>query len=645
MKRIIALALASIMAFAGTGTAVFADAANETATNKGKRSVRIEFTSDIHSYVDVTRGNVNGKIRERGGVARLSTLLKKHKKETKGDTIYLDGGDFSQGTLFQAGYIEEAGELSLLADVGLTAGTIGNHEWDLAGRGFADMLNTAMAKNDKLPPLLCANLDFSGDLTEEQAYVQETLNKYVKKTGQDSLANTIIKTKSGLKIGLFGIAGKESIEDSPTSGMKWLDQVETATAQVEYLKDKCDMIICISHSGMDSQEEGEDMEIAKACPDIDMIISGHSHSFLYEPVMVGNTLIAASGEYLAYMGYVDATVDKDGNCTFENYNLDPVDASVARDPEIQPQVDAFKLAIDDEYLAAYGLEYDQVIAHCGFDFTSLQDMYATHDEYPMGDLIADSYLYEAKKNGINDIDVALVGLGTIRGSFSKGDITVANAFEICSLGAGKDNSSGHPIVSAYITGEELKLLVELDASLGPLVSSIKMSYAGLEYEFNEKRAILDRVTSVHLVREDGTQEKIYDDKMYKVCCNMYAANMLGMLNGLTKGILKIVPKYQDGTEVVDFYDCELVDTQGREMKEWYAFADYLSSFKANDEGTPEIPTKYQDKQARKVKYAKTGLAAIENPGGTTIASIIGVLLLLGLLILVERKLRKKLKKF
>ena len=645
MKRIIALALASIMAFIGTGTSVFADATSDQAKAKNsKRSVRIEFTSDIHSYVDVTRGNVNGKIRDRGGVARLSTLLKKHQRETKGDTIYLDGGDFSQGTLFQAGYIEEAGELSLLADVGLTAGTIGNHEWDLAGTGFADMLNTAMAKNEKLPPLLCANLDFSGELTEEQAYVQKTLKKYVKKTGQDSLANTIIKTKSGLKIGLFGIAGKESIEDSPTSGMKWLDQIETATAQVEYLKDKCDMIICISHSGVESTEEGEDFEIAKACPDIDMIISGHSHTFLYEPVMVGNTLLAASGEYLAYMGYVDATVDKDGNCTFENYNLDPVDASVARDPEIQPQVNAFKQAIDEEYLAPYGLTYDQVVAHCGYDFTSLQDMYATHDEYPMGDLIADSYLYEAKKNGINDIDVALVGLGTIRGSFSKGDITVANAFEICSLGAGKDNSSGHPILSAYITGAELKLLVELDASLGPLVSSIKMSYAGLEYKFNDKRAILDKVTSVHIVRDDGTREKIYDDKMYKVCCNMYAANMLGMLNGLTRGILKIVPKDKDGTEISDFYDYELVDTQGREIKEWYAFADYLSSFKPNEEGVSEIPAKYQDKQGRKVKYEQTGVAAIKNPGGTTIASIVGVLLLLGLLILVERKIRKKVKK-
>lgn len=625
-------------------------AADEVPQTDAARKVRFEFTSDMHSYIDVTKGNVNGEIRERGGSSRLSSLLKAHAYMVDYDTVYLDGGDFSQGTIYQTNYINEASELSLLADLGCSALTIGNHEWDLAGTGFADMLNTAMEKNETLPAMLCANLDFSGDLTDEQTYVKETLDKYVEKTGQDSLENTIITTESGIKIGLFGVAGEESIADSPTSGMNWLEGIEAAKAQVEYLKDKCDILVCISHSGVDSlssdtDEEitGEDIELAEACPDIDLIISGHSHTFLYEPVMVGNTLIAASGEYLAYMGYVDATIAEDGSVSFDNYTLDPIDSGVEKDPIIQAKVDQYRNDINRNYLAKYGLRADQVIAHCGWDFISLQEMYDTHNEYPMGDLIADAYMYEAKKNGIDDIDVALVGLGTIRGSFSEGDVTTADAFEICSLGAGKDNSAGHPLVSAYITGSELKLLVELDASLGTLVSSIKMSYSGLEYQFNTKRAVLDRVTKVYLVRDDGSHEKIQDDKLYKVCCNMYAANMLGMLNGLTRGILKIVPKYEDGTVVEDFYDCELVDNQGREMKEWYAFADYLSSFDKNDKGVSEIPDIYKGKQGRKVKTAVSGLEAIKNPGGTTLAAMGGVVLLLVILMLIDRKLRRKRK--
>lgn len=611
-----------------------------------KRQIRIEFTSDIHSHIDISKGNINGKFRERGGMSRLATLLRDGATD---NTLYLDGGDFSQGTLYQTGYISDASELRLLGNLGCNAATIGNHEWDLAGTGFADMLNTAMEKGSNLPPLLCANLDFSGKLTKEQQYVKETLDKYVQATGQDSLENTIITMDNGVKVGLFGISGEESIADSPTSGMKWKDGLEAAAEQVDYLKDKCDMIVCVSHAGLDEVDEGEertgeDIELAQACPDIDLIISGHSHTFLFKSVKVGSTTIVASGEYLAYLGSIDANIDDNGNITFENYKLHPVDEKVEKDTNIQSMVDAYRMDVDNDYLGQYGLKTNQVIAYSPYNFTSLADMYATHDEYPMGDLIADSYMYEARKNGIDDIDVALVGLGTIRGSFNRGDITVADAFEMCSLGAGKDNSAGHPLLSAYITGEELKLLVELDASLGPLVSSIKMSYAGLEYEFNTKRALLDRTTSVHLVREDGTQEAIHDDQMYKVCCNMYAANMLGMLNGLTKGILKIVPKYEDGTAVEDFYDCELTDNLGREMKEWFAFADYLSSFDKNENGVSELPQVYADKQGRKVKYEKAGLAVIANPGGTTIAVIVLIIIFFGGLWLANRRLRKRIRK-
>lgn len=610
------------------------------------RQVRFEFTSDIHSHVDISSGNVNGQIRERGGMSRLSTLLNKFKTD---NTLYLDGGDFSQGTLYQTAYLNDASELRLLSDVGCDAATIGNHEWDLAGQGFGDMLNTAMAKGGKLSPLLCANLDFSGKLTKEQQYVKDTLDKYVERSGQGSLANTIITMPNGVKVGLFGISGEESIADAPTSGMKWLNGIEAATEQVEYLKDKCDMIVCISHAGLDEVEEGEertgeDIELAKTCPDIDLIISGHSHTFLYKSVKVGNTTIVASGEYLAYMGHIDANIDEAGNVSFENYKLEAVDEKVEQDQAIQAKVDNFRSDVDDGYLNKYGLKTNQVIAYCPFNFTSLTDMYATHDEYPMGNLIADSYMYEARKNGIDDIDVALVGLGTIRGSFNRGNITVADAFEICSLGAGKDNSAGHPLLSAYITGKELKLLVELDASLGPLVSSIKMSYAGLEYEFNTKRAILDRTTSVHLVREDGTQEAIKDDQLYKVCCNMYAANMLGMLNGLTKGVLKIVPKDVDGDAIDNFYDYELTDNLGREMKEWFAFADYLSSFEKNDDDLPEIPAVYADKQGRKVKYEKRGLAVVTHPGTTTLALIVLGWIVIGWFLFMNRRLRKRIRK-
>ena len=100
-NRILALALSVMMLLANIATPVSADT-----DKKESRKVRIEFTSDMHSHIDISSGEVCGKIRERGGMSRLSTLLKQRAAEFKdGDTIYLDGGDFSQGTLFQTGYI------------------------------------------------------------------------------------------------------------------------------------------------------------------------------------------------------------------------------------------------------------------------------------------------------------------------------------------------------------------------------------------------------------------------------------------------------------------------------------------------------------------------------------------------------------
>lgn len=604
-----------------------------------EKKVRILFTHDIHSHLEPTVSVTGGMLREHGGAARLATILDEYRASAEGDAVYLDGGDFSQGTLFQAGYETDGLELSMLASLNCLAACPGNHEWDHAGTGFANMLNSVMDTHDTLPMLLCANLNFSGDLNEEQTYVKDTMAAYAEKSGQDHIGYSIVTLpETGLKLGLFGLSGINSIEDSPTSGMVWDNYIESAKTVVAELENKCDLIVCLSHAGTSGDgENGEDIELAKEVPGIDFILSGHSHTTYREPAIVNGTIIGSAGEYLSNVGCLDLVIDASGNVTPENYQLIPVDETVSDEPAMAKVIEEDKASIGAGYLKEYGYDYsfDEKLAHSNFDFISLDEMYATHDEYPMGDLIADSYFYEAEKYGYDDIDVMLVGLGTIRGSFFEGDISVADAFNICSLGAGEDGSAGHPLLSAYITGEELSLLVELDASLGPMVSSIKMSYAGLEYEFNTKRMLLDRVTSLHLLKKDGTTEEIEDDKLYKVCCNMYAANMLGMLNGLTKGILSIVPKYEDGTPIEDFYTCALKNSEGKEIKEWVAFADYLSSFEVGESGLPEIPECYRERQGRKVKIEEGGIQAVKHPGLTTIvvmALIVIVLLVLSLIL-------------
>lgn len=594
------------------------------------KEVKILFTHDIHSYLDAKEGIVDGAKREFGGIARLATALKNEETE---NSVYVDAGDIAMGTLYQAGFSSDAYELRLLGKLGCSYVTLGNHEFDYGCDGLADELKAALKAGGSLPKLVESSFDFSGELTTEEANLKEALRQY-------GMQEYFIEEINGVSVGFFGLEGPDSIE-CVQANVRFRDYIEVAEEMVNTLREKCDLVVCLSHVGTDGDgKTGEDFDMLSKVKGIDIVVSGHSHTAYKEPVKVGNTILVSAGCYLQYLGSLTVSVGENG-ASVKDYKLIPIDNTLKEDEEVASFVKSFKQRIKETYLVEYadGGDYDDVLTHSDFDFISLDEMYATHDEYPMGDLIADSYLYEAKKHGITDIDVALVGLGTVRGSFLEGDIKLADAFEICSLGVGSDGSAGHPLLTAYITGSELKLLCELDASLGPMVSSIKMSYAGLHYTFNTARMILDRVSEIYLVRENGVKEIIQDEKLYKVCCNMYAANMLGMLNGLTKGILKIVPKNADGSTVEDFYSVAMLTEQGKEIKEWVALRDYLASF---EDG--KLPIVYADKQDRKVKTNEHGIAVLKNPGLMTwIACILGWVIIV-VIVLVTTKTVKKIKR-
>ena len=612
------------------------------------KELRILFTHDIHSYLDPSTGIIDGKKQSHGGAAKLAHLISENRTD---NTLIVDAGDYAMGTLYQAGFTENAYELRMLGKLGFDVTTFGNHEFDLGGYGLAKSLDSARKlageEGDTLPEIVQSNIDFTGELTPEQQALKTSMEAY-------GVQPYTIKEINGIRIALFGLEGIDSLECAPTSGQKWTDYIEAAQKTVSEIGDKADLIICLSHAGTDSNGEGEDIELIKKVPGIDVLISGHSHTSYPEALTVNDTILGSSGCYLQNIGLMDLEISLDPEADtagssgtdskkvkLADYRLLPVDGTVPEDPEVKQELNKYKQSITDTYLKEYagGGHPDDIIAFSEADFISVEEMQERHEEFNIGNLIADSYMHEARANGINDIDVALVGLGTIRGTILKGPVRLSDAFEICSLGAGSDGSAGHPLIGAYITGAELKLFVELDASMGPMVSYIKMSYSGLEYRFNEDRMLLDRVTDIHIVRPDGTREEIDDEKLYKVSCNMYAANMLGMLNGLTNNTLTIIPKNPDGTPVEDMYTMALKNKDGREIKEWVAFRNYLE-----DLGT--ITEDMAMPKGRKIKYAEIGIDQIRSPGASTIAVLTLFTLILLVIVLIINRLgrSKKIKK-
>ena len=269
----------------------------------------------------------------------------------------------------------------------------------------------------------------------------------------------------------------------------------------------------------------------------------------------------------------------------------------------------------------------------------------------MGNLISDGYIYSVKQAEGKDyepVSVAIVPVGTMRGSFVEGDITVQDAFISSCLGIGPDGISGYPLISVYLTGKELKNLCELDASISPMLSYAQLYMSGIGYTFNPNRMMLNRVTEAHLQKPDGTKEKINDKKLYRVVSGLYNAQMLSTVGAKSLGLLSVIPKTRDGKPIKNFDSHIIYSKSGghtTELKEWLATARYLQSF-PKAEGVPQIPYYYNTLQGRKIIDNTNSISAIlGNPNSIAVKLYLVVLAIVVVItavtVIIVRLVRKK----
>ncbi|HOP01400.1 MAG TPA: bifunctional UDP-sugar hydrolase/5'-nucleotidase [Flexilinea sp.] len=589
----------------------------------------IVFTHDLHSYIDPVQVNENGVLVEKGGFARIKTIIDSVKKQNE-NTFVLDGGDFSMGTLYQSVFSEKALELRLLGLMGYQATTIGNHEFDYRSDGLAKMLDAAKASNDPLPIIVQSNINWEAS----QGEYTEMLHKSMENYGVKKYA---IIQAGDLKAAVFGLMGKEAASYAPTSGLIFDDIVESSKEIVNEIKknENVDLIIALSHSGTNSDpKSSEDEILAKEVPEIDVIISGHSHTYMDNPILIGDTAVVSAGEYGRFVGNLKLSKKENNRWKVDQFTPIPVDESIEPDPDLQKTIDHYRESLNS-YIQLFGFDsYDQIIARNPYPFDSVQALYKDPVDNPLGNLISDSYVYEIKKvEGENyiPVDVAIVPVGIIRSTLNQGDIHVRDAYEILSLGIGEDGISGYPLISVYLTGAELRMVAEIDASLSDLMSGTKLYWSGLYSEFNPHRMILNRVVDVKLIGEDGSLKDLDDKKLYRVVAGLYSGQMLGAVESMSKGLLQLKPKDKDGNPLEGFSSVIIKNQSGMEVKEWYAFADYLSSFEKTD-GISTITAKYAKSEGRKVINDSTEIKDILRNPSAPFLKVAGILLLAILII-------------
>ena len=246
-----------------------------------KKQLVILHTNDTHSTILPLKSIFEDSIMAgKGGVVRRTNLINEERRKTP-DLLLFDSGDFSQGSPFYTMFKGDV-EVGVMNAMGYDATTLGNHEFD---NGLDNLARLArMAKF----PMVCSNYDFTGSVLE------------------GLIKPWIILERNGVKIGVFGLTPKLEgiVMENAINGVRYIDPIKATQQTADYLRNvgKCDLIICLSHTGWDLWPKYiDDNHVFAATRNVDLILGGHSHTFM---------------EHLEYVTDIDSNkvpVDQNGN--------------------------------------------------------------------------------------------------------------------------------------------------------------------------------------------------------------------------------------------------------------------------------------------------------------------------------------------
>jgi 5'-nucleotidase len=398
----------------------------------------ILFTNDFHSQIEPLSKEETYNA-DRGGIKRLKALVDSVRTAEK--TVFLaDAGDYVQGTYYFS-LLNGAVEMKVMDQLGYDVRTLGNHEFDKKMDGLYDMLTWSNV------PVVASNYD-------------------LKRT---SLANrvgqSIIIEKNSIKVGFIGLNVKldNLVAPSAREGVEWQNAINVADNLAKELRDHgADIVIALSHLGYEknSSEVYYDRGIAMNTKNIDMIIGGHSHTFLNYADFVKNkenesVPVVQTGSKGICLGYAKIKLNENGRPYF-TYKLIPVKNHL--DKKLDPDFSA----IVDEYTASVSYKMEEVIGNCP------QAIRKGSPESPLYNLTGDALIWMAKEYMDVDADVSLYNSGGLRAEISAGDLTIGDVYAVYPF----DN------VLSIVTmkGSDLKTMFNYVASSGglPVNSDVKL---------------------------------------------------------------------------------------------------------------------------------------------------------------------------
>lgn len=537
-----------------------------------------------------------------GGYARLATKIREIKQQKAGEDVLLfSSGDILGGSPFAWLILNrEAAEIALMNAIGYDAIAIGNHEFDYG------------------PEVLAAYYQLAGETQNRSALVSSNIqipeNHPLGNAGIQAFK--IFELAQGVKLGVFSLLGKDAVRVAPYAPpINFEDQHAVAKKMIETLKAQgADIIMAFTHSGVE-----EDLLLANDVDGIDIILGGHDHYTTSEPLETNNAIILHSGKYLERLGHLE----------FE-YEIASKKLQLLNEEAGQPYHHLINSEIEEDSLIAemvanYEMKLNEFLGVLTEDRfsdisaaivqTEKEIQYRAMEESQLGNFVTDAMrLIGAEVTG-ERADLAIQANGVLRANivpgvmdWSKSKVSFMDLATVSGLGQGPDGMPGYPLVSVYLTGQEVMNVLEVAALLPQLMGDTYfLQMSGIRVEYDPQRAYWFRIpfngTPIPAYRavqkaqfysgsgfQQGNEfEDIEPERLYHIITDHYIGAFLPMI-GQKLPRLNVILKNKSGEAIS--LDEAIIYRNEKEMKVWQSIAEYAVSLKADD-GEAQIPLYYQ----------------------------------------------------
>ena len=473
--------------------------------------------AEQNKYYNLSVMHVNDTHANVDKLPKLMTAVKEQREKTP-DALLLHAGDVFSGTLYFNEFKGQA-DVPFLNAMKFDAMVFGNHEFDLGSspeghKALADFVKAVHF------PLISANVDFSKDSLFTGLFTDLISSE----PENGKIYAGMIKEVNGEKVGIFGLTTAETKDIASPGSIVFENYIEEAKKAVKAFEDKgVNKIIALSHLGFDdSAAFDNDQILAKSVPGIDIIVGGHTHTELKEPVVVDTntvgekkdaTLIVQASQYADYLGTIDVSFDENGVVVKHKGQLIKV-ADFAEDAEALKLLAPFKEKVEAVASAEIGVTLTKELENP----RSKEDNPTSvrNSETALGNIITDGMLEKAKKSTTKKVVMAFQNGGGIREAIPAGNITTGHVITVLPF--------GNTLALVDVTGAELKETFEHSVKDAPKESGGFLHVAGAKVEYDSSKEAGSRIVSLKYYDEaTKAYVDIEDGETYTVATNAFTA--------------------------------------------------------------------------------------------------------------------------